>query len=66
MLLLLHFVFSQRKNAEDIRKCIENVVVPIFCTAHAGADDDKKAKLSKVPSNAIISDYFYCWVVHFC
>ena len=42
------YLCSQRKSAEDLKKSLESVVIPIFCSAHTVADDDKKAKLSKV------------------
>ena len=45
----LHFIFcSVRKNASELRISLEKVVVPIFCTASAGIEEDKKHKLDKV------------------
>lgn len=29
------FIFSARKNAEELKKCLENVVVPMYCNAHS-------------------------------
>ena len=52
---VLHFAsvrfflhFSARKNAEDLKKSLETVVTPVFCSAHSTADDEKKQKLVKV------------------
>ena len=43
--------FSARKNAEDLKKSLETVVTPVFCSAHSTADDEKKQKLVKVSDN---------------
>lgn len=37
-----------RKNASELRISLEKVVVPIFCTASAGIQEDKRQKLDKV------------------
>lgn len=37
-----------RKNASELRISLEKVVVPIFCTASAGIEEDKRQKLDKV------------------
>lgn len=43
--LLHHCV---RKNASELRISLEKVVVPIFCTASAGIEEDKRQKLDKL------------------
>lgn len=40
--------FSQRKNADELKVNLEKCVIPIFCTAMVGAEEDKKIKLTKV------------------
>ncbi|XP_026483003.1 calcium homeostasis endoplasmic reticulum protein-like, partial [Ctenocephalides felis] len=39
-----------RKNAEELKKCLENVVVPMYCNAHSMADitEEQQAKLDKL------------------
>ncbi|XP_064626296.1 calcium homeostasis endoplasmic reticulum protein-like isoform X2 [Lineus longissimus] len=37
-----------RKNADDLHNCIEDVVIPIFCSAHEGIAPEKKVKLTKL------------------
>ena len=39
---------SVRKNAEDLKKSLEAVVIPIFCSTHIGAGADNQGKLKKV------------------
>ncbi|XP_037904619.1 calcium homeostasis endoplasmic reticulum protein isoform X2 [Hermetia illucens] len=39
-----------RKNANDLKACLENVVIPMFCSAEMIANDDQKAKLCKLLS----------------
>ncbi|KAL4236438.1 hypothetical protein ACF0H5_004823 [Mactra antiquata] len=43
---LLHH--CQRKNADLLKSHLGQIVVPVFCTAHVGADDIKKTKLNKL------------------
>lgn len=43
---LLHH--CQRKNADNLKLQLGDIVVPVFCTAHVGAGEDKKAKLNKL------------------
>ena len=39
---------SVRKNAEDLRASLEQVVIPVFCKTHNSAGVDGKQKLDKV------------------
>jgi hypothetical protein len=46
-----HFNFYQnsvRKNAEELKKDLERVVVPMFCNASVNVSEDQLAKLNKV------------------
>lgn len=43
---LLHH--CQRKNADELKVNLEKCVIPIFCTAMVGAEEDKKIKLTKL------------------
>ncbi|GIY43811.1 calcium homeostasis endoplasmic reticulum protein [Caerostris extrusa] len=43
---VIHHCF--RKNADDLKKILESVVVPIFCSTSIGVDNDKQQKLSKL------------------
>ena len=45
--LLLWFC-SLRKNADDLRKALESIVIPVFSTAFKYGTDDKRQKLLKV------------------
>ncbi|KAK3090307.1 hypothetical protein FSP39_010801 [Pinctada imbricata] len=58
-LVIVLFVFSVRKNASELKTSLEKVVVPIFCTASTGIDEDKKQKLIKQLKNpaAALSTY---------
>lgn len=44
----MHFCFSARKNAEDLKKALEIVVVPMFCNASMDVTEEQMAKLNKV------------------
>lgn len=46
--ILAIILFSQRKNAEELKENLEKVVVPLFCKSFVGAEDNKKQKLTKV------------------
>ena len=48
-------VFSQRKNAENLKQSLEEIVVAVFCTSLVGAGDIQKAKLNKVISKVVRS-----------
>lgn len=48
ILEILAILFSQRKNAEELKENLEKVVVPLFCKSFVGAEDNKKQKLTKV------------------
>jgi hypothetical protein len=37
-----------RKNAEELRRDLEQVVVPMFCDASINISEDQMAKLNKV------------------
>ncbi|XP_063226601.1 LOW QUALITY PROTEIN: calcium homeostasis endoplasmic reticulum protein [Bacillus rossius redtenbacheri] len=37
-----------RKNAEDLKKALENVVVPMFCNASIGITEEQQSKLNKL------------------
>jgi calcium homeostasis ER protein len=39
---------SARKNAEDLKKALEAVVVPMFCSTSIGITEDQQTKLNKV------------------
>jgi hypothetical protein len=41
-------MYSARKNAEDLKKALEEVVVPMFCNTSIGITDDQQTKLNKV------------------
>lgn len=41
-------VFSARKNVDSLRRCMENVVIPIFCVTSCQASDEQQPKLQKV------------------
>ena len=40
---------SLRRNADDLRKSLESIVVPLFCISQLAADEDRQNKLKKVP-----------------
>lgn len=40
--------FSLRRNADELRKSIESVVVPLFSVAQLAGDEEKQIKLTKV------------------
>lgn len=42
------FLSSARKNANDLKDALESVVVPMFCNASIGANDEQKHKLEKL------------------
>ena len=44
----LCFPFSARKNAEELKKALETVVVPMFCNASMDVTEEQMAKLNKV------------------
>lgn len=39
-----------RKHAEDLKRALEGVVVPMFCNANIGVTKDQKSKLDKLLS----------------
>lgn len=39
---------SARKNAEDLKKALEAVVVPMFCNTSIGITEEQQTKLNKV------------------
>ncbi|XP_035793948.1 calcium homeostasis endoplasmic reticulum protein-like [Anopheles albimanus] len=39
-----------RKNAEELKKCLESAVIPMFCNAQITANDEQRMKLSKLLS----------------
>lgn len=41
-------LFSLRKNAEELKKALEEVVVPMFCTTALNVTDEQLQKLQKV------------------
>ncbi|KAG5681903.1 hypothetical protein PVAND_011308 [Polypedilum vanderplanki] len=43
--LLHHCV---KKNADDLKNCLESVVIPMFCNATMSANEEQKDKLSKL------------------
>jgi hypothetical protein len=43
-------MFSARKNAEDLKKALEEVVVPMFCNTSIGITEEQQTKLNKVLS----------------
>jgi len=45
---------SLRRNADDLRKSLESVVVPLFCISQLAVDEEKQTKLAKV------SVFCYC------
>jgi calcium homeostasis ER protein len=47
-----------RRNADDLRKSLETVVVPLFCISHIGVDKDKQNKLVKLLSLWETNGYF--------
>ena len=49
--LLLWFC-SLRKNADDLRKALESIVIPVFSTAFKYGTDDKRQKLLKVKAKS--------------
>lgn len=42
------FLSSARKNANDLKDALESVVVPMFCNASIGANEEQKHKLEKL------------------
>lgn len=48
MVLTWYFIYSARKNSEDLKKALESVVVPMFCSASMNVTDEQMAKLNKV------------------
>ena len=53
---LLHH--CQRKNAEELKESLEEVVVPLFCKSFVGAEDNKKQKLTKLLNLWDTNHYF--------
>ncbi|XP_064604501.1 calcium homeostasis endoplasmic reticulum protein-like [Liolophura sinensis] len=53
---LLHH--CQRKNADDLKIALEKIVVPAFCTASTGVEEEKKQKLTKLLSLWEQNKYF--------
>ena len=45
---LLDVFFSQRKNADNLKFSLGEIVVAVFCTSLVGAGEDQKVKLNKV------------------
>jgi len=43
-------MYSARKNAEDLKKALEEVVVPMFCNTSIGITEEQQTKLNKVLS----------------
>jgi len=43
-------IYSARKNAEDLKKALEEVVVPMFCNTSIGITEEQQTKLNKVLS----------------
>lgn len=39
---------SLRRNADELKKALEDVVIPMFCTAALNVNDDQQQKLQKV------------------
>uniref|UniRef100_A0A336MLT5 CSON001959 protein n=1 Tax=Culicoides sonorensis TaxID=179676 RepID=A0A336MLT5_CULSO len=37
-----------RKNSDELKKCLENVVIPMFCNAQMCATEEQRAKLTKL------------------
>uniref|UniRef100_UPI00358F7615 calcium homeostasis endoplasmic reticulum protein n=1 Tax=Myxine glutinosa TaxID=7769 RepID=UPI00358F7615 len=48
----------QRKQAQDLQCSLEKVVVPIFCTAFLGAEEEKQQKLNKLLALWEKNNYF--------
>lgn len=42
------FNLSARKHADDLKKSLENVVVPMFCNTSVGATEEQRNKLDKL------------------
>ena len=39
---------SLRRNADDLRKSLETVVIPLFCMSQLAVDEERQTKLKKV------------------
>ena len=39
---------SLRRNADDLRKSLESVVIPLFCISQLAVDEERQNKLKKV------------------
>ncbi|PSN33837.1 hypothetical protein C0J52_16837 [Blattella germanica] len=46
--LAQYLLKNVRKNAEDLKKALEAVVVPMFCNTSIGTTDDQQSKLNKL------------------
>lgn len=40
--------FSMRKGADELKKALEKVLIPMFCTASLDVTDEQQQKLQKV------------------
>ncbi|KAG1668399.1 Calcium homeostasis endoplasmic reticulum protein [Nymphon striatum] len=64
--LKLHIIYlmndvihhSVRKNNEDLKKALDSVVIPVFCNANIGADEEREKKLSKLLKLWETNEYF--------
>ena len=45
---LVLLCLSLRRNADDLRKSVESVVVPLFCISQLAVDEERQNKLKKV------------------
>ena len=48
LLFIIISTYSVRKNADELKKALENVVVPMFCCTSIGLPEDQLAKINKV------------------
>jgi len=46
--LIITLWFSVRKSADELKKALESVVVPMFCNTYLGVTEEQQAKLNKV------------------
>jgi len=42
------FFCSMRKSVDDLRKLLEDIVVPAFCVSQLDVDEERKLKLTRV------------------
>jgi len=57
-------MYSARKNAEDLKKALEEVVVPMFCNTSIGITEEQQTKLNKVLSglHSVFRESEWLWL----